>query len=188
MDGPGRVLSVNVGKARTLVYQSRSERTAIVKEPALLPVPTRGDRLEGDDQVDRKHHGGPDQAVYAYAREDYQHFEAELGRALVAGSFGENLTLAGVDVTGARIGERWRVGSAVLEVTSPRLPCATLGRRMGDMGFVRRFAGAGRFGAYLRIVEEGEIAAGDAVEIEPAAAGALTIGEDGRRRLAKKAG
>ena len=124
-----------------------------------------GVNLHGDTQADRKVHGGPVRAAYAYADEDYRWWEAILGRPLPPGKFGDNFTLQGIDVSGARIGERWRIGSAVVYVTSPRVPCFKLGIAMEDQGFVRRFAEALRPGAYLGIVEPGTIAAGDPVEV-----------------------
>ena len=139
--------------------------SAIFKAPVDGRVRVAGDAVEGDQQADRRVHGGPDKAVYAYAAEDIEWWEERLGRSLEPGAFGENLTVEGVDVTGARIGERWRVGTAELEVSQPRLPCAKLGLRFGDPGMVKRFAETGRPGAYLRIVTEGKIAAGDPVEV-----------------------
>ena len=129
----------------------------------------RGVNLDGDDQADRSVHGGPDKAVYAYAIEETRKWEAELGRQLGPGAFGENLTIAGIDVSGALLGERWRVGSTLLEVVQPRLPCFKLGLRLGDPSFVKRFGQASRPGAYLRIVVEGDVGAGDAVEVDLAA-------------------
>lgn len=144
-------------------------RTGIFKEPVDGPVRASGSSLEGDLQADRRVHGGEVKAIYAYAREDYDWWERELGRELPPGTFGENLTVRGIDVTGAETGERWRVGSALLEITEPRLPCFKLGVKMGDNRFLKRFTAAGRPGKYLRIVEEGELRAGDAVEIAPRA-------------------
>ena len=143
----------------------RIVRTAIWKHPVEGRVAVRGVNVEGDDQADRRVHGGRDKAVYAYALEEIRQWEAELGRPLGPGSFGENLTLSGVDVSGARVGERWRVGSVLLETTQPRVPCFKLNLKMGDNRFGKRFIAAERPGAYLQIVEEGELGAGDAVEI-----------------------
>jgi MOSC domain-containing protein YiiM len=121
--------------------------------------------LRGDDQADRSVHGGPDKAVYAYGAEDAEAWEAELGRVLGPGAFGENLTVRGLPVSEAVIGERWAVGSTLLEVAQPRLPCFKLGIRMGDPGFLKRFARSGRPGAYLRVLREGDIGAGDPIEV-----------------------
>ena len=158
----GVVLSVNVGAIAPYAVGT-GKRSAIVKSPVDGPVAVRGVNLDGDDQADRRVHGGPEQAVYAYARESYEWWEGELGRELAPGIFGENLTLEGIDVDGAVIGERWAIGSTLLEVTSPRIPCVKLATRVGDPAFVKRFAAARRPGAYLRIVQEGELRVGDAV-------------------------
>ena len=186
MDMRGRVLSVNVGQPRPVERMGRSQSTAIRKEPVSGRLPVRGVNIDGDEQADRRVHGGPEQAVYAYAREDYDWFEHELGQPLDPGTFGENLTLEGVDVSGARVGERWTVGSVVLEVTRPRLPCWKLGDRMGDQRFVARFADAERFGAYLRIVQEGELASGDEVRVDRENAGEQTVRDAARAQLKKK--
>ena len=160
----GSVVSVNV--ARIAEFRAgRAKRSAIVKSPVTGRVAVRGVNLEGDEQAERKHHGGPDQAVYAYARESYDWWESELGRPLAAGTFGENLTLRGVDTDHALIGETWAIGSTVLQVTAPRIPCLKLQARIGEPKFVKRFAAARRPGAYLRILEEGEVGAGDAVVV-----------------------
>jgi MOSC domain-containing protein YiiM len=161
----GRVLSVNVGRPRLVDTGRRTVLTAIWKAPVDGRVAVRGVNIDGDDQADRSVHGGPDKAIYAYAIEETRAWEAELGRELGPGAFGENLTLEGVDVSGALVGERWRIGTTLLEVVQPRFPCFKLGLRMGDPMFVRRFGQASRPGAYLRIVEEGELGAGDAVEL-----------------------
>lgn len=160
----GVVLSVNVGPVAEF-RAGRAKYSAIVKTAVDGRVAVRGVNVAGDDQADRRVHGGPDQAVYAYARESYDWWERELGRPLTHGLFGENLTLEGVEVDGALIGERWAIGSVVLEVTAPRTPCLKLQTRMGEPGFIKRFAEGRRPGAYLRIVEEGELSAGDEVAL-----------------------
>jgi len=142
-------------------------RTAIWKEPVSGPVPLAGVNLAGDDQADRRVHGGPDKAVYAYSLEDYAWWEGELG-SIAPATFGENLTTVGIDLRAARIGDRWRVGSAVLEVSQPRRPCFKLGIRMNDESFPGRFERARRPGAYLRIVQEGMVEQGDTIELIPA--------------------
>lgn len=156
---------MNLADLRTVRRRGQQVKTGIWKLPAEGRVVARREGLEGDVQADRRVHGGPDKAVYAYAREDYAWWQAELGRELEPGSFGENLTLEGVDASGALVGERWRIGSTLLEVAGPRLPCFKLGAKMEDPRFLRRFAKALRPGAYLRVVEEGELGAGDAVQI-----------------------
>ncbi len=158
--------SVNVGRpAQVGVQRGRPVMSAIGKAPVDGRVRVAGVNVEGDDQADRRVHGGPDKAVYAYAAEDTAWWAQELGRELGPGAFGENLTTEGVDVTGAVVGERWRIGDVELEVCQPRQPCAKLGMKFGDLRMVRRFAQAERPGAYLRIVREGEIGAGDAIEV-----------------------
>ena len=163
-----RLISVNVGRPREVDTGRRAVSTAIWKAPVAGRVAVRGVNVDGDEQADRSVHGGPDKAVYAYAIEDTRAWEATLHRQLGAGAFGENLTTSGVDVSGAIIGERWRIGTVMLEVVQPRLPCFKLGLRMGDPSFVRRFAQASRPGAYLRILEEGELGVGDVVEVDAA--------------------
>ena len=160
------VVSVNVGRPRPIATGRRTVSTAIWKTPVEGRVAARGVNLAGDDQADRSVHGGPDKAVYAYASEEIQLWESELHRDLGPAPFGENLTTAGLDVSGALVGERWRIGTTLLEVVQPRLPCFKLGLRIGDPGFLKRFVRASRPGAYLRIVEEGELGAGDAIEVD----------------------
>ncbi len=169
MEAVGRLLSINVGRPRQIAARrGRPVMSAIGKSPAAGRVRVAGVNVEGDDQADRRIHGGPDKAVYAYAAEDTAWWATELGRELAPGAFGENLTVEGVDVSGAVIGQRWAIQDVLLEVSQPRLPCSKLNVRFGDPSMVRRFAGAERPGAYLRIVAEGEIEAGDAVDVGPA--------------------
>lgn len=160
-----RVRTVNVGRPRRVAVARGEVETAIWKAPVGGRVAVRGVNLAGDDQADRTVHGGPDKAVYAYAVEDSRAWEAELGRDLGDAPFGENLTTEGVDVSGAVIGERWVVGTTELEVCQPRMPCFKLALRLGEPGMVKRFAQASRPGAYLRIVREGELGAGDTVDV-----------------------
>lgn len=157
---------MNVGTPKAHgTSRGRTVMSAIGKQPVAGRVRVAGVNLEGDDQADRRVHGGPDQAVYGYAAEDGAWWAAELGREIPPGIFGENLTTRGVDHTGTRIGERWQVGGVLLEVTAPRIPCAKLGRVFGDGRMVKRFAAARRPGAYFRIVEEGDVAASDPIEV-----------------------
>ncbi|MGH4034207.1 MOSC domain-containing protein [Actinomycetota bacterium Odt1-20B] len=170
-----KLLSVNLGRATSSAHtDAPSGTTGIDKQPtadrvhvsAPGPKGVAGSGLAGDDVCFRRVHGGDDQAVYAYAREDLDAWERLLGRSLANGSFGENLTTIGLDVSGAKIGERWRVGSElVLEVTSGRIPCRTFQGHLGERGWVRRFTQEGVPGAYFRVVEPGDIQEGDAVEI-----------------------
>jgi MOSC domain-containing protein YiiM len=160
------IVSVNVGRPAPLtVRRGRPVLSAIGKAPVSGRVRVAGVNVEGDEQADRRVHGGPDKALYAYASEDTEWWTAELGQELGAGAFGENLTTAGLDVSGAVIGERWRAGSVELEVCQPRLPCFKLAAKRGEPQMVRRFAEAGRPGAYLRIVREGELAAGGEIDV-----------------------
>jgi MOSC domain-containing protein YiiM len=161
----GTLLAVNVAVPREIKRRGRPVRTGIWKFPVEGRVRVRGVNVEGDEQADRSVHGGPDKAVYAYAREDYDWWEGELGRVMDPGAFGENLTVAGIDVSGAEVGERWHVGGVLLEVSEPRLPCWKLGVKMDDPRFLKRFSKALRPGAYLRIVEEGELGAGDPIDL-----------------------
>ncbi len=156
-------MSVNVAEPRQLHVYGKDVVTGIFKEPVDGRVAIRELGLEDDVQMDRRVHGGPERTVYAYAIEDVSWWESELGRDLGPGFFGENLTLRGVDVTGSEPGDRWAVGEALLEVTSERRPCQKLARKVGERGFVKRFAQAGRPGRYLRVVREGSVAAGDPV-------------------------
>ena len=159
------VVSVNVGIPRTITWMGRTDATAIWKTPVTGRIPVRGVNVAGDGQADLRAHGGPDKAVYAYAREDQEWWHATLGRPVEPGAFGENLTLAGVDVTGAVIGERWEIGTVLFEVAQPRIPCWKLGARMNDPEFPLRFSLAGRPGAYLRIIGEGQLGADDEVHV-----------------------
>ena len=169
-----RLLSVNIGVPRGNPWKP-VKLTGIDKRPVPGPVlvtapgpkGTGAVGLEGDRVYDVANHGGPDQAVYAYAREDLDGWQAELGLPLPSGSFGENLTTAGIDVNGALIGERWRVGrNLLLEVSCPRIPCGTFQGWLGRSGWIRQFTEAARPGAYLRVIEPGRISPGDPVTIE----------------------
>jgi MOSC domain-containing protein YiiM len=161
----GKVLSVNVGGPREFEYGGRPAQSAIWKLPAVGRIAARGVNLAGDDQADRKAHGGPDKAIYAYAIEDTRWWERELGRSLAYGQFGENLTTEGIEVNDALVGERWEIGTTVLEVSEPRIPCWRLEVRMQDKAFPRRFGEALRPGSYLRIIVEGDIGAEDRIRI-----------------------
>ncbi len=168
----GRVVSVNVA-AGAVESGRRGRPSGIDKRPTPSAVWVHdpgpkgsGSGLAGDLVADGRHHGGSSQAVYAYGREDLDVWERELGRALRSGVFGENLTTADVEVNSARIGERWRVGEQlVLQVTSPRIPCRTFARWMGEPHWAKRFVAANRPGAYLRVITPGHVRLGDRVEI-----------------------
>jgi MOSC domain-containing protein YiiM len=163
--GSPAVLSVNLADVRDLKVAGRVVPTGIFKLPASGRVAIGREGLAGDVQADRRVHGGPDQAVYAYAREDIDWWQAQLGCQLENGTFAENLTLRGVAASSALVGERWRVGGTLLEVSAPRIPCGKLAAKIGDRRFVRTFAAACRPGAYLRVIEYGGVGAGDPVEV-----------------------
>ena len=158
-----RVLAVSVGRPREFDYHGRPARSAIWKSPVAGRVVARGVNLAGDDQADREAHGGPDKAVYAYAVEDSRWWESQIGRPIAFAEFGENLTTEDIEVNDALVGERWSVGSTVLEVSEPRIPCWRLGVKMNDPKFIRAFTEAMRPGSYLRIVTEGDVGAGDEI-------------------------
>jgi MOSC domain-containing protein YiiM len=170
-----KLLSVNLGNAKAADYAGASSgTTGIDKRPVEGPVavvapgPERegASGLIGDSVCNLRHHGGTDQAVYAFAREDLDDWEKELGRELPSGVFGENLTTTGIDVNSALIGERWQIGrDVVLEVCAARIPCRTFQGWMGEKAWMKRFTQAATPGAYLRVIEPGEIRAGDPVEI-----------------------
>ena len=180
-----RITSVNVVHALVPDRRGDLDRTAIDKRPVegrIAVAPASGPAevgLAGDQIYDRKHHGGPDQAVYAYADEDRAWWARELGRDLTPGSFGQNLDTSGLEVTGAVIGERWRVGDdgLVLEVTCPRIPCKTFHGWMDEPHWVKRFTAHGAPGAYLRVVEPGTVGAGDAVTVARRPDHGVTIGD-----------
>lgn len=155
--------------------------TAIDKRPVTGPVKIGPYGAYADVQADRKHHGGPEQALYVYSAEDAAFWEDELGRPLPAGAFGENLRTEGIDVNAALIGEVWRIGESVeVEVTKPRRPCATFARWMGpgvERGWVKRFAGSGRLGPYLKVLRGGTIQAGDPITILSRPEGAPSVTE-----------
>lgn len=174
--GPMHLISVNVGTATPSEHtDAESGVTGIGKRP--VPGPVRvfapgdkasglGSGLEGDAICNRRHHGGDHQAVYAYAREDLDLWEQELGRKLPGGLFGENFTTSGIDLNAARLGDRWRVGAdLVLEVASARIPCRTFQGALGEAGWVKRFTREARPGAYLRVIQEGSVSPGDSIEI-----------------------
>ncbi|MFG3658169.1 MOSC domain-containing protein [Streptomyces sp. NPDC047706] len=192
-----RLLSVNLGRVQAVPCTDNPEGvTGIDKRPVDQPVRVAapgpkgvgGSGLAGDAVCHTRHHGGDDQAVYAMAREDLDAWEGELGRPLANGCFGENLTTTGIDVSGALIGERWRIGRQVLlEITSPRIPCRTFQSHLGERGWVKRFTRQAAPGAYLRVLEPGEIRAGDPVEIVHRPAHEVTVSLAFRARTTQTA-
>ncbi len=166
-----KIVSVNVGRPNVVQHGGVEERTAIYRTPTGVPVMVLRQGMAGDDVGSNPPHGGLDQAVYVYGADDYRWWESVLGRTLPPGTFGENLTVEGFLSEAVRIGDRLRIGEAVvLEVTAPRTPCVTLARRMEDPTFVRRFARAGRPGAYTRVLVEGPVSVDDGVRVEPVVA------------------
>lgn len=160
-----RITSVSVGGRRQVSWAARLPETAIDKRPVTSAVWAGELGLAGDDQADKVNHGGAEQAIYVYAREDLDWWGARLGRELRDGMFGENVTAAGLEVTGALVGEVWRLGGAVGQVTSPRVPCVTFRNWMETPGWMRSFRQGGRPGAYLRVLTPGPVQAGDPVEV-----------------------
>jgi MOSC domain-containing protein YiiM len=193
----GEVLSVNVARARTNPDpRAQSKLTGIDKVAASESVMVRapgpmhgglGSGLVGDTIGNQKLHGGDDQAVYAYAREDLDAWEIQLQSTLTNGMFGENLTTSGIDVTGARIGERWRVGSdgVLLEVSAPRTPCRTFAAFLHLNQWIKTFTQAGKPGAYLRVISPGTVRAGDAITIDYRPDHDVTIGLVFRARMSE---
>ncbi len=171
-----RVVSVNVSLARTVPWKGGTVSTGIYKEAVARRVPVRATGLEGDEQADRRAHGGPRKTVYGYPGEHYALWRRELGRTDLAwGAFGENLTTEGLLEAGVHVGDRYQVGSAVLEVTQPRFPCYKLGIRFGDEGILPRFLRSGRSGFYFSVAREGDVMAGDPIEVVSRAADRPTI-------------
>jgi MOSC domain-containing protein YiiM len=175
-----QIESVNLGTPKP--YVGKGGRSGIDKMPADGPVAVTvpgwgASGVAGDAIVDRPNHGGPDQAVYAYAREDLEFWAAKLDRSLRGGFFGENLTTLGLDITGAVVGEVWRVGTTTtLQVTSPRIPCVTFTDQMKRGRWVKEFTQEVRPGAYLRVLGPGQVRAGDPVVVEDRPDSPVTIG------------
>ncbi|MQA34123.1 MOSC domain-containing protein [Modestobacter roseus] len=162
----GRIEAVCVSGSDLLpLPDKRPNRSGIDKKPVAGRVAVHPLGLDGDVQVNRKHHGGEGQAVYAYAQDDAEWWEAELGRELPPGRFGENLRTTGLDLRNAVIGEQWQAGTARFEVTAWRTPCANFARFWGVPDLVRRFTAHGATGAYLRVLQTGDVGSGDLVQV-----------------------
>lgn len=161
-----RVLSINI---TSVVHQGEwtgSEgRTGIDKRSVVGPIEFKNNGVVGDRIIDTNVHGGYDQAVYAYAQEDARWWEKEIGEEILAGRFGENLTTEGIDVNAALVGEQWKIGSVILEVSQPRIPCRVFAGFWKRATLIKDFTQAGRPGAYLRIIQEGTVQAGDLIEV-----------------------
>ncbi len=174
----GRVVSVNVAVVRTDPWtRVKSGRSGIDKRPVAGPVALLPSGVDGDTICDTTHHGGPDQAVYAYAREDLAFWAAELGQRMDPGGVGENLTLSGVDCSGAVIGERWQIGAAVLQARAPRIPCRVFAGFRGVPDLIKRFIAAGRPGCYLAVEHAATVRAGDAVRLLDRPAHGVTVAD-----------
>ena len=164
-ESAAKLVSINVGTPREFEYKGRTAISAIWKSPVSGRVVAKGVNLEGDDQADREAHGGFDKAIYAYAIEDLQWWVQQIEQDIEHGQFGENFTTQGLDVNGALVGERWKIGSTILEVSEPRIPCWRFGVRMNDNTFPKKFTQALRPGSYLRIIEEGDVGVGDEIKV-----------------------
>jgi MOSC domain-containing protein YiiM len=176
-----RLLSVNVATPVAAHWAGDLGRTAIHKKPVVGPVRAEAMGLQGDQVADTRHHGGVDQAVYAFAREDLDLWASRLGGDIPNGGFGENLTTEGIDLNEALIGDRWRIGTATFEVASVRIPCNVFKGWLGASGYdakgwLKRFTAEGRPGPYLRVVEPGQISAGDGLDVVGSPDHDVTVG------------
>ena len=161
-----QLLSINLGQERTFRHKHKTYVSGIYKEPVNGPVQINTLGLDGDVIKDSKHHGGVDQAVYIYGGADYDWWTIELGRELAPGTFGENLTISGLESADFQIGDRLEIGEVFLEVTAPRIPCGTLAARMGDSGFAKKFRRAERPGLYCRVIQTGQVEAAQEVTVK----------------------
>ena len=174
----GRVLSINIARqSQAQTWSNSGNRTGINKVSVEGPVSFKGEGVVGDHVVDRVNHGGYNKAVYAYAREDAIWWEEKIGKAIAPGQFGENLTTQGLDLSGAVIGEQWRIGDLVLEVSEPRIPCKIFAGFWDRPTLIKEFTEANRSGAYLRIIEGGTIEQGMSVEVVNRPEHGITIGD-----------
>lgn len=159
------IVSINLGQAKSVEYHQKTITTGIYKQPVSERVYAGIEGLEGDTQVDRKNHGGPDKAIYVYTLENYRYWENYLGSdPYPYGQFGENLTVTGLLDEQVFIGDIWQIGNVVTQVTQPRVPCFKLGLRMENAGFVEDFLMSGRVGFYLRVLETGYVQNGDILQ------------------------
>ncbi len=173
-----KIISLNIGLPREVIWHGRSVTTGIYKEPVSAQVALRKLNLEGDRQADLTVHGGENKAVYCYPVEHYEYWKKELpGRELPMGMFGENFTVQGLLESDVHLGDRFRVGSAEVVVTQPRLPCYKLGVRFGSDDMVKRFLASGRGGFYLAVTREGELGAGDEISVISRDANAVPVPE-----------
>ena len=169
------LLSINIGQKRTQSKGSEKETTGIYKLPVQEPIEIKSLGIQSDFICDQKNHGGPDQAIYIYGMPDYEWWSKELGKQLAPGTFGDNLTVSELESAHFNIGDRLHVGSVILEVSAPRIPCSTLAARMGDPQFVKKYRQAERPGLYCRVIQEGTVKTGNEVKLERYAGETLSI-------------
>lgn len=173
-----QILSINIGQPRTVTHNGKDVQTGIYKEPVDGAVHAGQLGLDGDVQVDKRFHGGSDQAIYVFDHAYYSHWEAELGRTdFVFGQFGENLTATGLPDNEVCIGDRYQLGKIVVQVSHPRVPCFKLGIRMDDPSFVKAFHAYGHVGFYLRVIETGEISVGDEFTLSERDSNTMTVAD-----------
>ncbi len=162
-----QLISVNIGHEQPIQFPRHLENTGIFKLPVDHPVEITPLGLVGDSVTDKKHHGGPDQAVYVYTAEDYYYWSGALEKLVPPGTFGDNLTIRGLLSAACAVGDRLEIGGVILEVTAPRIPCGTLAARMGDPAFIKRFRQAERPGLYCRVIQPGFVSVGAEVSYKP---------------------
>jgi MOSC domain-containing protein YiiM len=172
-----KVISVNIGKERTQQRNDYVETTGICKLPMSGPVKIGSAGIDGDAICDTKHHGGPDQAIYIYGGADYEWWSQQLSREFSPGTFGENLTISGLESAGFNVGDCLHIGDTTLQVTAPRIPCGTFAAWIGDPQWVKKFRQAERPGLYCRVLREGQVNAGDEVRVEKYTAATLSIAQ-----------
>lgn len=171
-----RLTSINTADFEASGDATDAVESGINKRPRSGAVAVTVSGLQGDIVVDREHHGGADQAIYAYSLDDYHWWEQQLGKSVAPGTFGDNLTIEGMP-TDMNVGDRLLIGEVVLEATAPRIPCATLSRHMQDSGFALRFRQAERPGIYFRVLNEGDVSAGDEVTFVADSDASVTISD-----------
>ena len=170
-----KLISVNIGKERSIPNAKASGKTGIYKLPVNTPVLITSNGIPGDVICDTKNHGGPDQAIYIYGARDYLWWSETLGRELASGTLGENLTISDLESTQVRVGDILQIGPVRLQVTSPRMPCVTLAARMGNTAFKQQFRQAERPGLYCRVLQGGQVQVGDPVSLERYTGETVTI-------------
>lgn len=170
-----QVTSVNVGAKESILVGGREKITGINKRPVDHRVEIKQSGVTGDQILDKKHHGGPDQAIYIYRSEDYDYWSLELGQTIAPGTFGENLTISGIPTPSLAIGDRLVWANLTLEITAPRIPCSVFAAQMGDTGFVKAFVQAERPGFYARVINPGTVAVHETFELQPFADSSVSI-------------